>query len=96
MIVTEFIRPNGQQVPVQVDTPVETETKARQCVVNGARFTKEDLGPGMGTAWCAEYKDNDIACELSWNLSGHKEALMRCVDCAFKRIITKEAEYGLT
>jgi hypothetical protein len=55
---TQYLRPNGEQRPVEIDMPKEVEEKADTLVADGYHFDIEKLSTGMISMTCE--KDNEI------------------------------------
>lgn len=77
---TQFLRPDGRQVPVQVHRPADIEAKARAILAAGFVFECEQLITGHVSLTIANSKE-DVAIEICHN----DRAVLAAVD----RLITR-------
>lgn len=55
---TQFLRPNGRQIPVTIDLDEETERMAQAILARGLKFEIEELRNGMISATVADPKED--------------------------------------
>ena len=63
---TQYVPPNGMQVPVLFDASEEIERKAHELIAAGYSFGVEALSTGIISITCS-IDDEDIAIQLSQN-----------------------------
>lgn len=86
---TQFMRPNGKQVLLTVNTTPEVEAIANKVIEAGGRFTVEQLMSGLvslAVEYSYDHEVGDIAIELYNNGPAATEAIDKLVAKAWKRI----------
>lgn len=65
---TQYLRPNGRRVEVDIDRPEEIERKAQQIIAAGYVFECEHLSTGHASLTIADpEKEEDVAIEVVMN-----------------------------
>jgi len=79
---TQYLRPDGRQVPVSIERPADIEKLAYEFIEKGGRFTAEMLITGQ-VSFAAEYpvdgESQDIAIEICPNGPEAFDAVDNCV-----------------
>jgi len=69
LLLTQFLRPHGDKLDLQVEIADSLRDKVRQIERRGLRFTAEVIPTGE-VSFCIEDEQSDIACELAPNGPG--------------------------
>jgi hypothetical protein len=77
---TQFLRPDGKQVPTEIDMPDEVEKMAHELILAGCRFEIEELSTGVIHMDCTmRGGEGPLALELCDNGPPVLEAVERLV-----------------
>jgi hypothetical protein len=82
---TQYMRPDGRQVPVSIDRPEGISTKAAAIIERGFRFEVEHLTTGQASLSIAG-EDGDIDIEVVPNGPEVPLAVDRLVERQFARL----------
>lgn len=80
---TQFMMPDGRQVPVSIQMPVATEEKAKVLLNAGFRFEIEMLSTGEISMEVVDHEDEPIAAEICRNGPQVLTAIAKMVEDAF-------------
>lgn len=90
---TQFLRPNGTPVPVEVDMPEDVEKMAHQLIDSGYKFEIEQLTTGEVHMDCSKPgAEAPIALELCQNGPSVIDAIDRLVRLSHMKAFSKKIE----
>lgn len=89
---TQFLRPNGKSITVEVDMPEDIDKMAHQLIENGYRFEIEQLTTGEVHMDCSKLQEDPVAVELCQNGPPVIEAINRLVKISHMKVFSKKIE----
>jgi hypothetical protein len=94
---TQYLRPNGQRVTVEIDRPAEIEQLAHQFIAAGGRYECEELTTGHAslTAVHPNCDYGDCAIEIVVNGRGWLSKVPAAVDRVVQKSIKWLDEVGV-
>lgn len=82
---TQYLRPDGRQVPVEIERPADVEEKAKALIAAGCRFTVEELRT-LEASFTCERGDEVLAIQVCPNGPPVLAAVDQLVADAFKKM----------
>jgi hypothetical protein len=84
---TQYLRPNGQRVTVEIDRPAEIEQLAHQFIAAGGRYECEELTTGHASLTAVHPNCDYGDCAIEIVVSGPK------VPAAVDRVVQKSIKW---